>query len=111
MTYTTDTDTDTDTGTMATDETMTFFRSLALTGSDALKAALTTYKRLNEFSRETVVDYLLSDKATAKMARKLTLFSTHAEDLEGLDDNALVSVLNAVGTLSDKGFDVRLIKK
>lgn len=95
----------------ATEETLTVFRHLALTGSNALKAALATYKVLDESSRESVVDYLLSDRATASMGKKLTLFSAHAEELEGLDDNALVSALNALNTLEDKGFDVRLTKK
>ena len=96
---------------MATEETLNVFRNLALTGSNALKAALATYKVLNEVSRENVVDYLLSDRATAPMGKKLTLFSVHAEELEGLDDNALVSVLNALNSLADKGFDVKLTKK
>ena len=96
---------------MATEETLNVFRNLALTGSAALKAALATYKVLNEFCRASVVDYLLSDRATAPMGKKLTYFSAHEEELEGLDDNALVSVLNALNTLTDKGFDVKLTKK
>ena len=99
------------TTTTAIEQNLIVFRNLALTGSNALKAALATYKVLDEFSRESVVDYLLSDRATAPMGKKLTRFSAHAEELEGLDDNALVSVLNALNSLDDKGFDVKLTKK
>lgn len=99
------------TNTTAIEQNLIVFRNLALTGSAALKAALATYKVLDEFSRESVVDYLLSDRATAPMGKKLTLFSVHAEELEGLDDNATISALNALNTLEDKGFDVRLSKK
>ena len=95
----------------ATEETFNNFRNLALTGSTALKAAIVEYKTLDEFSRAKVVDFLLSDRATAPMGKKLTRFSIHEEELEGLDDNALVSVLNALNSLDDKGFDVKLTKK
>ena len=95
---------------MATEE-LNVFRNLALTGSNALKAALVTYKVLDEFSCARVVDYLLSDRATAPMGKKLARFSAHEKELEGLDDNALVSVLNALNTLEDKGFEVELTKK
>ena len=101
----------TTTTTTAIEQNLIVFRNLALTGSAALKAALASYKVLDEFSRESVVDYLLSDRATAQMGKKLTRFSAHEEELEGLDDNALVSVLNALNTLEEKGFDVALTKK
>ena len=96
---------------MATEETINNFRNLALTGSNALKAAIVEYKTLNEIARAKVVDYLLSDRATATMGKKLTLFSTHEHALEGLDDNATISALNALNTLEDKGFDVELTRK
>ena len=96
---------------LATEETLDTFRNLALTGSAALKAALATYKVLDVYARVGVVDYLLSDRATASMGKKLTIFSAHEEELEGLDDNATISALNALSTLDDKGFDVRLTKK
>ena len=99
------------TNTIAIEDTLTIFRNLALTGSNALKAALVSYKVLDEFSRERVVDFLLGDRATSPMGKKLTLFSAHEGELEGLDDNATVSVLNALNTLDEKGFDVELTKK
>ena len=95
----------------ATEETFNNFRNLALTGSAALKAAIVEYKTLDEFSRAKVVDFLLSDRATALMGKKLTLFSTHEHALEGLDDNATISVLNALNSLEDKGFDVELTRQ
>ena len=91
--------------------TLVNFRNLALTGSNALKAGLLDYKALDAASRTSVVDYLLGDRSTAGMGKKLALFSAHEQALAGLDDNALVSTLNALSTLEDKGFNVTLTKK
>ena len=101
----------TTTTTTTTTATLTDFRNLALTGSNALKAGLAEYKELDAESRRHVVNYLLSDRATLGMGRKLSLFSVHADELEDLDDNALVSTLNALSTLEDKGFDVTISKR
>ena len=91
--------------------TLVNFRNLALTGSNALKAGLLDYKALDAASRTSVVDYLLGDRSTAGMGRKLSIFSSHAEELEGLDDNALISTINALSTLEDRGFNVELTRK
>ena len=104
------TSTNTATTTTAT-ATLTNFRNLALTGSNALKAGLVDYKALDAASRTSVVDYLLGDRSTVAMGKKLYLYSQHEQALAGLDDNALVSVLNALSTLDDKGFNVTLTKK
>ena len=101
----------TTTTTTTTTTTLVNFRNLALTGSNALKAGLLDYKALDAESRVAVVDYLLVDRSTAGLGKKLALFSSHAEELEGLDDNALVSTLNALSVLEDKGFNVTLTKK